>query len=372
MDHTRIPYSCRSAVIRGIHRQLQSRRIGPDPPLLSPTQLCQLINTVFWASLATEEGHLATVALTVLSDEDASWQSIAFADTFPLSPFLLAKLSPSVQLESCYLTVILPDRGRPRLSGILEGATSTPVIRAISPGTILVSVAGEILAHLSPVEQPSIPQVPNWVFQVARFVSASFTPDFEMAWCLRFLAAAMRHGCGGTILIVPQRGTGWTNSLKDGYVVATDNLRIVERKKAWERASKDTTEPESPVYLDPTSSEATTFRRAAALIGRLTAIDGATILNHKYQVLGFGRKILPKAVPPTVIQVADLLLEAGGEALPFEKIGGTRHQSAACFANEHADSVALVTSQDGRMTLFRKTDGELRALRRCEALLPAE
>ena len=89
---------------------------------------------------------------------------------------------------------------------------------------------------------------------------------------------------------------------------------------------------------------------------------------------GFGRNIVPKLGSPAEITVASLLGEPLVEdTIPFKEIGGTRHQSAASFAYEHTGSVALVTSQDGRMTLFRKDDdGELRALRRCEALLPGD
>jgi hypothetical protein len=74
------------------------------------------------------------------------------------------------------------------------------------------------------------------------------------------------------------------------------------------------------------------------LIGGLTALDGATILNDKYQVLSFGRKIIFKLDPPTTIDVANALGEPAEEAVPFNEIGGTRHQSAARFTHENAES----------------------------------
>ena len=239
-------------------------------------------------------------------------------------------------------------------------------------------MSGEILAYLSPVEEPLLPEIPDWVVQVARFAGSNFDPNFEMAWFLRFLAEAMRHGRGGTILIVPGSTTGWRDSTKDGYLVTKDQLGLMWSKEHWEEESGETTDTagSGPIIgcLDPLSPEATIFRRAVALIGGLTAVDGATILNDKYEIIGFGRKIIPKIDPPRDIEVANLLGEsvAEGKLLPFQEIGGTRHQSAACFVNEHAESVALVTSQDGRMTLFRKEDYGLRALRRCETLLPGD
>ncbi len=378
MDRTHLPYSDRSAVIRGIRQQLLDRHIRSDEPILSVAQIRHLINTIFWASLATEEGQYAKLAVAVIEAEDMDIsKGIIFADTLPFSASVLVKLSPALQVENSYLTVSFGKRGGPRIRGLTQGHPFGPIIRATSPGNIVVSVYGEILAYLSPVEEPLLPEIPNWVMQVAQFVGRPFDPNFEMAWFLRFLAEAMRHGRGGTILIVPSSATGWRDSTKDGYLVAKDQLGLMWRKEHWEEKSKETTDTDGPgpiiTYLDPLSPEATIFRRAIALIGGLTAVDGATLLDDQYEVIGFGRKIIPKLDPPKTIEVANLLGEpAAEETLPFQEIGGTRHQSAACFVNEHAESVALVTSQDGRMTLFRKEDYGLRALRRCEVLLPGD
>jgi hypothetical protein len=378
VDRTHLPYSDRSAVIRGIRDQLLSRRIQSDEPVPSVTQICQLINTIFWASLATEEGQYAKLAVAVIEEDELDIsEGIVFADSLPFSAAVLVKLSPALQAENSYLTVSFGKGARLRIRGLTQGHVLGPVIRATSPGNIVVSRSGEILAYLSPVQEPVVLEIPDWVMQVAGFVGRPFEPNFEMAWFLRFLAEAMRHGRGGTILIVPSSATRWQDSLKDGYLVAKDELRLMRSKKRWVEKSKETTDTSGPgpsiTYLDPLSSEAMIFRRKIAFIGRLTAVDGATILDEKYEVIGFGQKIVPRREPPATIEVANLLGEsAAEESLPFKEIGGTRHQSAACFANEYAESVAFVTSQDGRMTLLRSADYGLRALRRCETLLPGD
>jgi hypothetical protein len=52
------------------------------------------------------------------------------------------------------------------------------------------------------------------------------------------------------------------------------------------------------------------------------------------------------------------------------QLGGTRHLSAAQFAQDQPDAVALVASQDGRFTLFAWSPREgMVAARRLEALL---
>jgi hypothetical protein len=52
------------------------------------------------------------------------------------------------------------------------------------------------------------------------------------------------------------------------------------------------------------------------------------------------------------------------------QLGGMRHLSAAQFAHDQHDSLALVASQDGRFTLFAWSPREERVgARRLEALL---
>jgi hypothetical protein len=62
----------------------------------------------------------------------------------------------------------------------------------------------------------------------------------------------------------------------------------------------------------------------------------------------------------------------GGEpaVVPPVQLGGTRHLSAAQFAQDQHDAAALVASQDGHFTLFAwsEREGLVRA-HRVEALL---
>ena len=57
-------------------------------------------------------------------------------------------------------------------------------------------------------------------------------------------------------------------------------------------------------------------------------------------------------------------------AAPIWALGGTRHQSAAQFVQDQSGAVALVSSQEGRFTVFAWSDehGEVVA-HRVDALL---
>ena len=94
------------------------------------------------------------------------------------------------------------------------------------------------------------------------------------------------------------------------------------------------------------------IRCAAAVdgIGGLTAVDGATIINERYELLAFGAKIVRR---PGWAQVSRLIVTeptAGSTAQTVEpsQLGGTRHLSAAQFAHDQRDAIALVASQDGQ------------------------
>ena len=89
-------------------------------------------------------------------------------------------------------------------------------------------------------------------------------------------------------------------------------------------------------------------------VAGLTAVDGATLITDRYELLGFGVKILRPDGRPQVERVVLTEPVEGGVAtvVASVQLGGTRHISAAQFAQDQQDAVALVASQDGRFTIF--------------------
>ncbi len=89
-------------------------------------------------------------------------------------------------------------------------------------------------------------------------------------------------------------------------------------------------------------------------IARLTAVDGALVMNLGLSVYCFGAKIIPgeDQLAPPYIQTYRPIEGDIGVPVRLTGIGGTRHQSAALFAHANPHSVAIVTSQDGNVTFF--------------------
>jgi hypothetical protein len=93
---------------------------------------------------------------------------------------------------------------------------------------------------------------------------------------------------------------------------------------------------------------------AIQAVAGLTAVDGATIINDRYELLAFGAKITRREGCPSVEQIAvtEPIEESEKSILHPTRLGGTRHLSAAQFVQDQHEALALVASVDGRFTIF--------------------
>jgi hypothetical protein len=170
------------------------------------------------------------------------------------------------------------------------------------------------------------------------------------------LAVSMRaHGRGGSLLVVPRLADDWRESIVSPipYAVSPPFSYLAELARA----------------LDDDSGR---LNRTVDAVAGLTAVDGAVILTDQYDVLGFGAKITRRRGHPLVEQVIVTEPIEGGVAalVQPDKLGGTRHLSAAQFVQDQHGCAALVASQDGRFTVFEWSPCEnMVHAHRIEALL---
>jgi len=157
------------------------------------------------------------------------------------------------------------------------------------------------------------------------------------------LAVSMRaHGRGGSLLVVPHGSTRWRESLVQPV--------IYELSPAFARLAdlvREGGQEDRRAWRD-------SLGRAVETVAGLTAVDGATVVTDRFDLLCFGAKI---ARPDGARQVEQVVVtepidgDVARTVSPSE-LGGTRHLSAAQFAQDQRDALALVASQDGRFTLF--------------------
>jgi hypothetical protein len=320
-----------------------SRGGGHLAPLPDAQTIETIIDAAFWASLRREEGHITRISLALVAPEDAQ-APILFERPLPLDPGALTRVAPAVERPGIHLGVWRHEgelgiwgatRGIPFLCFVLE---------VTAPGLLVVKHHNgsetRKFINVAVLEGDRIKMVdqrisersdsPQLLRSLLQFDSS--VPGLQSVITIVRLSISMReHGRGGTLLIVPADTESWRASILQPmpYAVSPPFGQLAD--------------------LDQASAGA-----AIAAIGGLTAVDGATVLTSRYELLGFGAKIVRQGGSRHIDQV--LLSEPIHGAAPVlvhpDQIGGTRHLSAAQFVQDQQDAVALVASQDGRFTVF--------------------
>jgi hypothetical protein len=157
------------------------------------------------------------------------------------------------------------------------------------------------------------------------------------------LAVAMRaHGRGGSLLLVPGGSDEWQASAQQPIP-----YRVTPFTDLAELLRADEAEQSRPAWRE-------SLRRSVDAVAGLTAVDGATVLNERHELLAFGVKLVRKRGSERVEQIALTAPVIGNvaEVVDPSRLGGTRHLSAAQFVNDQPDALAMVASQDGRFTVF--------------------
>jgi hypothetical protein len=188
----------------------------------------------------------------------------------------------------------------------------------------------------------SLPDCPPLLTSLLGFNTSS--SRLESVNVLVELAVSMRaHGRGGSLLVVPAGSEPWRESILTpiAYPVVPAFAELAglmndeatqRRERTWQDA------------LD----------HSIEAIAGLTAVDGATVINDRYDLLAFGAKIGRRDGWTRVQEVVVTEPIEGSEPAivhPAE-LGGTRHLSAAQFVQDQRDALALIASQDGRFTIF--------------------
>jgi hypothetical protein len=329
-----------------------------------------LVDAAFWASLQREEGYTPEISLAFLPPGRAL-QPLLLRSPLPLGPRALARLSPAVERPGIHLGV-WRDGDELVVWGTLRAIPSFCfVVEVLGPGLLVVkhrtredsakfrNVAvfeGDEVKILSrDTAYGSDP--PDLLRSLIASESSGVTDDPDDV--LLRLAVSMRaHKRGGTLLVVPKGSSSWRDSIVEPitYAVAppfTELAGLVQEKVQdgkWHGA----------------------ISRVVDAVAGLTAVDGATLITDAYELLAFGVKIFRPDGRPRVEQVVVTEPVEGGTPVVMApvQLGGTRHISAAQFAQDQQEGVALVASVDGHFTIFvwSPREGMVHA-HRVEALL---
>jgi DNA integrity scanning protein DisA with diadenylate cyclase activity len=334
--------------------QLVPRDAVPEaPPLPDAETIEAIVDAAFWASLQHEEGYAPEISLVFLPPERAG-NPLLLAAPLPLGPRALARLAPAVERPGIHLGV-WRERGELRVWGTTRSIPSFCfVLEVEGPGLLVVkhrlredSSKFRNVAVFEGEQVKLVRPEPGDVSDHPALLRSLLAPESAAADAavdvLIRLAVSMRaHKRGGTLLVVPSGTDSWRQSIVRPIAYAVEPAFA-----ELERLTRSSGEGEA-------SHAQAAIGQAVEAIAGLTAVDGATLVTDRYELLAFGVKIArPDGQPQVDRVVLTEPVEGGVETVvgPVE-LGGTRHISAAQFAQDQPNAVALVASQDGRFTVF--------------------
>jgi hypothetical protein len=346
----------------------------PALPMPDPTQLRELVEATFYASLHEEEGQKLEFGIAWQPETSECAAVVAFASAVRITPRNLAKLAPATLGEATSIAVRPEGRELVAWALLERSLTLHPAltIRVLAPGVLRADYAGtpralyargEILlqggAHV--VKSPS-----RRLTRTFATWSACADPDsgvdLRAAALARLASRALAHGHGGMILVVPA-GSGLPAGVRVHYGVQDGALLLVQR---FGRVIGDLAAPERLARLVGSrprgfdgrvpvrDEDQIAYGEAIELVARLTAIDNALLLDTELRVLGFGVQVIEGEAPRTDFLHTDPYTdEAHTDDLTTFK--GTRHPAGVIFCmRQPGEAAAIIASQDGNLSLAVK------------------
>ena len=337
------------------HADARARGETNLAPVPDTAAIQAIVDATFWSSFRREEGHFPKISVAFVPPEQVS-QPLFFETRFNLLTSVLTKLAPAVERPGVHLGVWSYD-GQLQIWGALRSLPSLCfVLEVVEPGLLVIkhrridgfgkfaNVAVLKGEQIKIVDEngTSLPDCPALLKSLLAF-TASDIEDPSVNILIQLSASMRAHGHGGSLLVVPTGTDTWKRSIvhplqysvRPGYSALADLLGQNNQdldENRWINA----------------------VRKAVDTVAGLTAVDGATIVNENYEVLGFGGKIRRAEGSAPVEKMVSTEPIVGNEAIVIHPVqnGGTRHLSAAQFVYDQRDALALVASQDGRFTIF--------------------
>jgi len=332
-------------------QQGDSEELAPAPPA---KVVEALIDVAFWMSLRHEEGRSPKISLAYLPPLLAG-QPLIFEERILLSTYVLTKLAPAVERSGIHLGVWDED-GELYVWGTTRSIPDCCfVLEVLEPGLLVIKhrrikgfgkfinvavLRGDEVKIIDELSK-SLPDCPAMLTSLLDYNSTGGWNDSVNV--LVQLAASMRlHGHGGTLLVVPADNDVWHESIVHPITYPVDppfdELKLL--------ISKVVDKHSMPLWQEEVN-------RSVESIAGLTAVDGATIINDRLELLAFGAKIgLAGNGPVERTLVTEPVIGNTAATIHPSQMGGTRHLSAAQFVFDQRSAIALVSSQDGRFTIF--------------------
>ncbi len=349
-------------------------------PVPREDALARILDVANVTSLCSEEGRECAFTIAYLSPEHAAelgHGTFAFASTLPFEPAYLRKLAPATDPGLTCVAVWPKEGGALGIWGLIHQGDPTISIdrelrprflqvRVLRPGAFTVCHDGTTVALFV---------TDHWHIFESRLdligmLRGPLTDVSRARELVRLASRMLSLGHGGTILIVDRKHSlsgliahrafthpgSSASLLKDAF----------ENHERFNRKEERRQQAESEAHFLRRQRDAERAHADALdFVARLTAVDGALVMQDDLGVVGFGATIQMGAAEDPLVVLEDPRLPGSEQEVLVSTIGGNRHRSAVLFCTQQGGlALALVASQDGDLSLVgRKDDGRAHVIR---------
>ena len=307
------------------------RRATAEHPMPDVKSLAAVIEAVFWATTLAEERRPCRPRLVYTAPAQRSDPAHVFAVPEPLTAQAIRKLAPA-HASVGYLSWDVIN-GEPTLTGIRQGHKKECLDVSIvgpAPGAINLSWVYERLLSFSGGQMRRRFECGFAGSTVVSALASQTLNNVTASLVFSAIDEVLEAGHGGSFWIAGDRSK--LPGVHIGRALLDDPRPLLERFTG--------------------SNQLRDRRHWLAHVARLSAVDGAVLLDGGGSVLGFGCFIdLPGPVPirwitPTVEERI---------TTSFDMFSGGRHRSAVQFCSSCGPAAAIVVSEDGRMIAMAGT-----------------
>lgn len=348
------------------------KTFGFSEPLLS--NYLEIADVVFFASTMLEEGAAVPIGVVVEPDErlervyeldpedsppELAW-SVTRLSPRPLEPVSLKKLARGTSYGTD-LILIDEARGTPKIAGLARkrGTNDGGNVLRISaprPGVLVLEGGANALWTYEGGQLRSDQEVLSDAGPVRDALrECGVTAWKELGELLRL---ARGTGCGAMFAFLRRPAP---KAMKDEIRVRLDEPDLLARLQSSQQLRVGGRPGSQPESARAQQQRRELRARAITLVqqlGRLSAIDGAVLINPGFEVLGAGFVIPTGTGPcPPAVRALDV---SGSPVEKFEG-RGARHAAGLRFAAKNKGSVVFVVSADGPVTCITKLETGLTA-----------
>lgn len=318
---------------------------------LSEGVVTKLTEAAFWASIKKEEGRESRFSVIYECSDRQALYDFEFENDFifkvPLdyTADTITKIAPAVP-DGGSILATSNSSGKLLIRGFIARQSPSLKVSVIDPGMLTISYRGDNIAVVTG-EGTEFIRFSGFSVNTGSMWSLIFGDgeeylafsDLRVA-VLEYALKRMRHmGHGGTLIIVPTYAETLTSV--DSMAFPSSPLYTLGREILKYEQEQNTS------GIPHVGTELANFGN---MIAKLTAVDGATVLTKDLEIVAFGVVLAGTKRPERVWRVEPYERSGSFSTVNLEDLGNNRHQSAAKYVVSEPESVAVVVSQDGKIT----------------------